>query len=80
VPAHPRWWVPFDQTTSGVWTDDGTRGRGGVAFGKALNRHRQEQVSLTHNPRVVMVAGGQGVRRELLGNSLVVHPGTRGRG
>jgi uncharacterized protein len=34
----------------------------------------------TYNPRVVLVAGGQGVRRELLGNSLVVFPGTLAEG
>jgi Icc-related predicted phosphoesterase len=34
----------------------------------------------TYSPRVVLIAGGQGVRRELLATSLVVLPGSLARG
>lgn len=34
----------------------------------------------TYSPRVALIAGGQGVRRELLGTSLVVLPGSLARG
>jgi Icc-related predicted phosphoesterase len=34
----------------------------------------------TYNPRVALVAGGQGVRHELLGNSLVLSPGSLAEG
>jgi Icc-related predicted phosphoesterase len=34
----------------------------------------------THSPRVALVAGGEGVRRELLANTLVVLPGSLGIG
>jgi uncharacterized protein len=34
----------------------------------------------THNPRVALAAGGEGVRRELLANTLVVLPGSLGMG
>ena len=50
---------------------------------KGLNQPGSEvlaELIKTHSPRVAVVAGGEGVRKELLGSTLVVLPGSLGIG